>query len=117
MTLPATAGRDHRLATPGTLPIESPPAPASERLLRAALAADVSPKAFRLYTVMVLNMPSDRWHTTVAIGHAAGVSDHTVRPLVAELVRARLVRDQKMVGTSPAGLPSVRRGYSVAVTA
>lgn len=117
MTLPAPAGVDQHHAVQDTLPVNSPPAPASSALLLAALAVDLSAKAYRLYAVMVLAMPSDRWHTTASIGAAAGVSDHTVRPLVAELVRARLVRVQRMVTTGQDGQPGVRRGYAVVVTA
>lgn len=117
MTIPAPAGVDQHLAVQDTLPVSSPPNPVGSDLMRIALAVDLSPKAYRLYAVMVLSMPFDRWHTTAAIGEAAGVSDHTVRPLVAELVRARLLRSQKMVSVTPAGRSIVRYGYAVVMSA
>ncbi|MGL5816635.1 MAG: hypothetical protein ACRCYR_03660 [Phycicoccus sp.] len=68
-----------------------------------------------MYTAIILALP-DGWLTTASVGAAAGVSDHAARPLVAELVRAGLLRQEKqVVPGSAGGAPYVRNRYAVAV--
>jgi len=114
MTLPARVAPDYHSGADTQLPIDCPPAPDAAGMLRSALAADVSPKAYRLYALMVLTgLGADRWLTGEQIADRAAMTPHQCRALVAELTRARLVVRTKVVVTRD-GVASARYRYSLA---
>lgn len=114
MTVPANVRADQQDAM---FPLESPQEvarPDPTPLLERALAAQVSPDAFRMFTAAVLRAPLDRWVTVEVLSQLAGYTPHQGRAWVAELVDAGLVLRQRMRGIVD-GRKRDQKFYRVAV--
>lgn len=117
MTIPARVPSAHMIADDTHLPIGSPTRPDAAPILAAALDRGVSAKAYVLLAATVLRLPADEWLTIDSMAEAAGFSGHQGRPLVAELVRAGLVRKMRKLVYSDDRTPSIRFRYAVEVAA
>lgn len=108
-----TLGAPARASDPvATLPYDSPPSTGATLALTEALHAQISPRAYRLYAVVLLTMPRDEWLSSEQMSNAAGVTEHAVRPLLGELVGAGLlVKKRKVVGRELNGQAKVRSRY------
>jgi hypothetical protein len=97
MTLPASKGGWKPEPAVDALPIVSPPRSDPSAALTAALKADLSPKAYRLITAVILACPEREWLSNDQMAAAAGFTSHQARPLAAELVRAGLLTRRRTV--------------------
>lgn len=97
---------------PDTLPYDSPRATGAITGLTEALHAQITPRAYRLYAVVLLTLPRDEWLSSDQMATAAGVTEHAVRPLLGELVSTGLlVKKRKVVGREKNGQAKVRSRY------
>jgi hypothetical protein len=116
MTIPAHAGTASTTGVADTLPFETPLG--SDPLVRieAALTADLSPKAFKLHTAVVLRVPVGHLFSIEDMAALSGLSGHQCRPLTAELVNAGLLTKRRTIIRDHG---AVRDGfrYALAVTA
>lgn len=117
MTIPADAGSANAHTAADTLFDPKPPSLDATGLLAAALAVDLSPKAFRMYAATVVVLRNPGWVRVSDMAAAGGFTEGQARQLVGELVRARLLHKQAIVERNANDVPSVRYRYAVAVSA
>lgn len=116
MTIPAAAGSASNTPAADTLPFQTPTGPDPLSRISAGLAADVSPKAFKLLASIVLNLPVGRLFSIDDMASVSSFSGYQCRPLAAELVNAGLLVRRRTVVRRDGAVKDGYR-YFLAVTA
>lgn len=116
MTIPAHAGSARMTSASDTLPFDSPLGSDPLARIEAGLAADLSPKAFRLHTALALKVPVGTVFSVDDMALVSGLTHYQCRPLAAELVNAGLITKRRHIVRDHG---TVRDGYryALAVTA
>lgn len=116
MTIPAHAAVTKAQTAPEPALFDSPRVSGAglARIIDAALSTPgLSAKAHRLLTAAA-RQPI-QWYSSDDMGTIAGISGHTARPLLAELVRAGLMVQTRKIVHNSNNVASARNAYSVVV--
>jgi hypothetical protein len=99
LTLPAAPAYGHDGATQDTLQIPFPDGtvPTVDLILRAALRADVTGDAYRVFAACILGLPRDREWTSRAVQAAAGLTAKGAGRHLGALTAAGLLRSRRAV--------------------
>lgn len=116
MTIPARAGSASITATADTLPFDTPLGADPLARIEAGLAAELTPKAFRLHTALALRIPVGQLFSVDDMAFVSGLTGYQCRPLAAELVAAGLVTKRRMIVRRNGQVKDGYR-YALAVTA
>lgn len=111
MTVPARAGAASMTAHADVLPYATPLGPDATQVIRDALLAEVSPRAFRLLAALLVTTEPGAWLSTTDMAAAAGITEHQARPLSAELVAAGFLAKKRKVVARENGVAVVRHRY------
>lgn len=114
MTVPVRVTSANHHGADTHLPIPTPLGGDPLARIDAALEVDLSPKAFKLHAALVTRIGEGVLFSIDDMAAASGFSGYQCRPLVTELVNARLVRKHRKVERLGGRVVDVNR-YALAV--